>query len=218
MSRLRLWLSLLTSSVVALVAILSVLEDRHEAAWQQYEKWSVSVISISIAFSFFGSLAAFLPAETSMKLELPLIIIVLGFWSSGLPAILDPDRNLAVSPEFAISNANLFFFSYTSLLFSLLLLGSWFEQKNGDQASPTSMGWVLLTSASFIVMSSSIVVLKEIGCRKNNSQICNRTRFGVYLGMSSAVMSLGMIVLRKKAPMNCQAVVGLLLLITWACG
>lgn len=218
MTRLRLWASLLTSSVVALVAIISVLDDRKETEWQRSERWSVSFISISVAFSFFGALSSMLSPQTSMKLELPLIIIVLGFWCAGLPSILDPDRNLAVTPEFAISNANLFFFSYASLIFSLLLLGSWFEQKNGDEASPTAMSWVLLASTSLVVMSSAVNVLREENCRRDGSSFCERTRFGIFGGMSSGMMALCLVVLRKHAPMNCQAVVGFLLLIVWACG
>lgn len=218
MTRLRLWISLLTSSVVGLVAIMTVLDDRKQTDWQRHERWSVSVISISIGFSFFGALASMLSPPTSMKLELPLIVVVLGFWCAGLPSILDPENSLAVSPEFAISNANLFFFSYASLIFSLLLLGNWFEEKNGEAASPTAFGWVLLTSTSLVVMSSAINVLREEDCRKNGSAFCNRTRFGIFGGMASAAMALVVVVLRKHAPMNCQAVVGLLLLILWACG
>ncbi|KAG7371355.1 hypothetical protein IV203_019925 [Nitzschia inconspicua] len=218
MTRLRLWISLLTASVVALIAILSVLDDRSESEWQRYEGWSVSVISISIAFSFFGALSSMLAPEMAMKVELPFIIIVLGFWCAGLPSILNPDQNLAVSPEFAISNANLFFFSYASLIFSLLLLGSWFEQKNGEDSTPTALGWVLLTSTSLIVMSSSIKVLQEDDCRRDASPYCNRTRFGIFGGMASGAMALIVVLLRKHVPMNCQAVVGFLLLILWACG
>ncbi|KAG7337622.1 hypothetical protein IV203_033467 [Nitzschia inconspicua] len=194
MTRLRLWISLLTASVVALIAILSVLDDRSESEWQRYEGWSVSVISISIAFPFRG------------------VVIHVGAGNG------HEDQNLAVSPEFAISNANLFFFSYASLIFSLLLLGSWFEQKNGEESTPTALGWVLLTSTSLIVMSSSIKVLQEDDCRRDASPYCNRTRFGIFGGMASGAMALIVVLLRKHVPMNCQAVVGFLLLILWACG
>ncbi|KAL3905542.1 MAG: hypothetical protein SGILL_009638, partial [Bacillariaceae sp.] len=186
--------------------------------WQRFEAWSVSVVSISVAFSFFGALASVLPPETSMGLEIPLIAIVLGFWCAGLPAILDPDNSLAVSPENAILNANLFFFSYASLLFCILLLGSWFEQKNGDSASPTALGWVLLVASSLVAMSSAIAVMRTDSCKKDSSSYCNRTRFAIYGGMASTIVSFVMVFLRGKAPIVCQGFIGLLLFIVWACG
>ncbi|KAL3939126.1 MAG: hypothetical protein SGARI_001484, partial [Bacillariaceae sp.] len=218
MPRLRLWLALLTSSIVSLISLTSVLEDRKETDWQRYESWSVSVVSISIAFSVFGAMASVLPPETSMGLEIPLIFICLSFWCAGLPAILDPENSLAVSPENAILNANLFFFSYASLFFSILLLGNWFEQKNGDDHSPTQLGWVLLTATSIIAMASAIDVFRQEGCKKNGSSFCNRSRFAIYGGMASGAVALVMVLLRGKAPLPCQGLIGLLLFITWACG
>jgi hypothetical protein len=218
MSRLRLWISVLTSSVVALISLISVLDDRNDVSWSREERWAVSVTAISLVFSFFGSAASVLPPQKSMALECPLIIVLLGFWCAGLPAILDPDNDLAVSPTFAIANANLFFFSYASLIFSLLLLGSWFEEKNGDEASPTAMLWVLLTSFSIVVMASAISVIKDIECTEESLATCNRTRFAIYGGLASTVVSMITVVLRKSAPMEVQAIAGFMLVVTWACG
>jgi hypothetical protein len=163
-------------------------------------------------------MASVLPPETGMRLELPLIVVVLGFWCAGLPAIVDPDHSLAVSPENAILNANLFFFSYASLLFSILLLDNWFEHKNGDAHSPTQLGWVLLTASSITVMASAVAIFRPNSCKGDESSFCNRSRFAVFGGMVSGVFALGMVLLRGNAPLPCQAVIGLMLLITWACG
>jgi hypothetical protein len=80
MSRLKLWAIIFTSSIVSLISLMSVLDDRKDDEWAKREKWIVSVASISIAFSFFGALPSMLPPATAMKLEAPLGSNVLAAW------------------------------------------------------------------------------------------------------------------------------------------
>lgn len=77
MSRLKLWGILLVSSVVTLVSLVQVYDDRDGGnngdGWKRHEKWLLSVTSISIGLSFFGALTTFLPPAKSLALERPLV-------------------------------------------------------------------------------------------------------------------------------------------------
>ncbi len=144
-------------------------------------------------------------------------MLVLGFWAAGLPAILDPDHNLAITPTYAIANANLFFFSYASMMFSILLLGSWYEDMRGDEASPTAQQWLLLAAVSLTGMSSSVAYYQSSSCKQDDSELCRRTRFSVYLGMTTAILSLACVAARSKLPLECQGLTSFLLIVCWAC-
>ena len=74
MSRVKLWALLLTSSIVTLVSLMAVLDERKAGdGWDRHEKWVVSVASISIGFSFLGCLASMLPEGQALKMESPLV-------------------------------------------------------------------------------------------------------------------------------------------------
>jgi hypothetical protein len=85
MDRLRIWVALLTTSIVTLTSLVSVVDDRNvgvdedgneinlDVGWTRPEKWALSVVSISIAFSFFGSLLSLHPSEKTRRLELYMV-------------------------------------------------------------------------------------------------------------------------------------------------
>jgi len=217
MQRVKLWSFLFTSSIVSLVSLLSIIAPDGER--DSFEKWILSVMSISIIFSFFGMLLSMMPPDDAAKLELPCIAIVFGFWCAGLPGVLNPDRELASGNGGSIINANLYFFSWTSMLITILLIGSWVKQNNGDDSSKTGLAWMLLGTASLVVMSSVSSQFSDY-CPDEairNEAECRRAKFAVWLGATSGVMSLALVGLRK-APAHCQAIVALLLAVSWACG
>jgi hypothetical protein len=136
-----------------------------------------------------------------------------------MPAILDPDNNLAVNQAYGIANANLYFFSWAALITSIMLIGSWAQDANGDQASKTALQWVLLAASSYVVMGTTSAILKDTGWKKYDldTSRCKRIKFAVYLGLCSGVMAVTMFGM-KQAPPQCQGIVSFLLLASWTCG
>jgi hypothetical protein len=140
-------------------------------------------------------------------------------WSAGMPAILDPDNYLAVNPAYGIANANLYFFSWAALISSIMLIGSWGQEANGDKASKTALQWVLLAASSYVVMGTTSAIYKDAGCNKYDldTSLCKRTQFAVYLGLCSGFVAMTMFGF-KQAPLHCQGLVSFLLLASWCCG
>lgn len=78
MARLRLWVALLTTSIVALISLVSVLDDRDNVEedsveWTRSDKWALSVASISLAFSFFGIVFSVISKQKAGRLELLMV-------------------------------------------------------------------------------------------------------------------------------------------------
>ena len=132
---------------------------------------------------------------------------------------MDPENELGVGAGGGILNANLYFFSWGSLIVSIMLAGEWGKQFNGDDASITAVQWVCLAASSLVLMGTSSATYNELGCGKaeDSTTVCNRNLFAIILGVGSGVIALVMVPL-KGAPPICQGVVSLLLLICWACG
>mmetsp|Transcript_70548 Transcript_70548/g.106726 ORF Transcript_70548/g.106726 Transcript_70548/m.106726 type:complete len:234 (-) Transcript_70548:115-816(-) len=147
----------------------------------------------------------------------------LGFWSAGLPALMDPDNELAVNELGGILNANLYFFGWGCLISGIMLAGDVAKQANGDEASVTAVQWVCLTASSFILMGTSTGTYRDLSCRSIrkdddlSSSTCNRNLFAIILGVCSGVVAMAMIGM-KNAPPACQAVISVLLLAAWSCG
>lgn len=120
----------------------------------------------------------------------------LGIWAAGMPALLDPNHDLAVGVGYAISNANLYFFGWyvdyvgwkydslvSAVISSILLLvvvcrgamvaaiclaGDFAKQANGDEASPVALKWILLGADSLIIMGTASGVYKDSDCKNAN--------------------------------------------------
>ena len=73
MGRVKQWATILTASIVSLVSLIAAFDDRKISDWEKYQKWTVSVASISVGISFLGALVSMLPAGQALKLESPLV-------------------------------------------------------------------------------------------------------------------------------------------------
>jgi hypothetical protein len=113
----------------------------------------------------------------------------------------------------------LYFFSWSALITSIMLIGSWAQEANGDQASKTALQWALLAASSYVVMGTTSAIYKDTGCKKYDLDTsgCRRTRFAVYLGLCSGFMATAMFGI-KQAPPHCQGIVSFLMLASWGCG
>jgi hypothetical protein len=173
-------------------------------------------------------------------------IFTVGFWTAGLPAIMNPDNNLAVdSYAGGVSNFNLYFFSWGAFLLSFMVFFDcvsipFIEAPMADDQHATERrcsrtSWAGLMATSFVVMVASSRLYQDLDCdmdvpTSNGSSIltdldanCDRTKFAVALGTVSATTGLVWLVATiflLKGPLGSKVDFGLvwLLLIFWTCG
>jgi hypothetical protein len=172
-------------------------------------------------------------------------IFTVGFWTAGLPAIMNPDNNLAVDSQAGVSNLNLYFFSWGAFLLSFMVFFDcvsipFIEAPLADAHHATERrcsrtSWAALMATSFVVMVASSRLYQDWNCDMdiptgNGSSIltdldanCDRTKFAVALGTVSATTGLVWLVATKfllKGPLGSKVDFGLvwLLLIFWTCG
>jgi hypothetical protein len=118
-------------------------------------------------------------------------------WSAALPTLLDPEHLLAVGDLRNIGNANLYFFSWGSLITSLMLATK-FYQETMVKHERMGMHWVCLSTASFVVMSSAIREWQDQDCADNGSDYCNRTTLALIIGVISGGTAFAMFILRNE--------------------
>lgn len=123
-----------------------------------------------------------------------------------------------------VVSANVFCCSWGSLVVAILLCCSWFG------VSLETIDWVLLgVFSSAFVASSMLFYEEETFIERNDASIggricdvldvlsCARIRFGQYLGIASALISVTVAVLLQKIPGPVRLVSGGLLFVVWSC-
>jgi hypothetical protein len=141
-----------------------------------------------------------------------------------MPAMMDPDNDLAVGAEYSISNANLYFFGWGAMISCICLAGDFAKQANGDEDSPVAMKWILLGATSLVVMGTSSSIYSEVGCKQLKKtdewddweEYCTRANFGIWFGLCSGILAL-LVAPFKSAPFMCHTLVSLLMLVLWCC-
>lgn len=125
-----------------------------------------------------------------------------------------------------LTHANLFFSTWTAVLYSFLLATSWFD------ASVTSADWVLMFVVSCALMGASVAYIQDTGLEGEKWKVdvlaelygcddvaggCKRVAFGFYLGLISGFLSLVMIVLHRLGP-GFHFILGIVVLCGWGGG
>jgi hypothetical protein len=146
---------------------------------------------------------------------------LLGFWASGLPIIMDPERNIAVAKPDAVDteiaptvlNANLYFFSWLSLAAVIYLSGSLLQEFWGVdvRTTPTkSARWYGITASSLVVMGSCVRTFQAANCdgeMTNGDEVkfCRRTKLGISMGVIGFFFAAGMTILIQKMQLTVLA-------------
>lgn len=117
-----------------------------------------------------------------------------------------------------LTEANLFFSTWFCLFYSFLLATSW------RNASVTTTDWVLMSIVSFALLGSSVTFLRKyngesfVSGLHSCDGICGtRVTFGFYLGLSSGLISLVLILLYRLGPCF-HLVFGVASICVWAVG
>lgn len=222
------WFAVTAFSVIALVAMTSNFNDNIGDETKE-TKWAVSAVSIAFTMSSLACIAnLFLKDKfVDTTMETGMALLTAGFWTAGLPAIMNPDNNLAVdSYAGGVSNLNLYFFSWGAFLTSFMVFFSCLSNSlntiSGSSATETTeskekrctrSSWAVLLTLSFVVMVASARIYKDINCDSdlgveedsNFDAVCDRTKFGVSLGTISACIGLVWLLVTKfmlKGPMG----------------
>lgn len=203
-ARFHAWAALVVFSSVCLAAVTSVGYAETAA-----KKWVLSALSISLIFSFTGVVAYCVPSIKSKfageKPEGGLSLLLLIFWCSALPTIMDPSHLLAMAGA-GIINSNLYFFSWVSFICVLFIFGDYMEETTkhecgkGISCPPKNAHWAGLFAASVVVLASGSQIFSDAQCINFSSSGCQRTAFAVsvgVLGMIFPVIALTMTHLGK---------------------
>lgn len=219
--RQTLWFAIMAFSIIALAALVTNFEgDTNVGDQNSHVKWVVSAISIAFSFATISVLAhLFIPDKfMNTSLETGMATFTAVFWIAAMPAIMDPDNNLAVDSYISgVANLNLYFFSWAAFIVSFLLFMScltntinnlWKKDDTETADAPKKETehrcsrtlWTGCIVMSFVVMIASSRIFEDIKCGDdiNNlgvvsdtyDAICDRTKYGVSLGAISAIIGL----------------------------
>ena len=148
MNRHTAWWALTVFSAICVASQFSALSDKKDAGGTvtRDDKWTGSVMIISMCLGFLACLASTYLTErfVDQLAEGVTSVILLALWAAAMPSIMDPDNLQAVDERGAIFNANLYFFSWASLvaaiwIFSSYLTISKYLKRGDDSDTPPNM-------------------------------------------------------------------------------
>jgi len=162
------------------------------------------------------------------KIEGFLCIVLIGFWAATVAIVSDSNYDLAVDDGGAVSNGNLYYFSWAGFVTSITTFISYLRSAlNVDVAGEMKSRsarlniWAAHLAASLIVMGSSANLLDRY-CESEDSykggEYCRRTVFGIVLGLLSTLFSfiiIGMKIATSKAPFLIEASSSFALLVSF---
>lgn len=225
-SRFNAWWLLTAFSIVVLTAVSTQTKDLDRDAAQ---KWALAAPSVTLALGALATLAHGFARDrfVGTPIEGGLVTLCLGFWAGGLPVIMNPDNDIAVTTGGGVLNANIYFFSWGAFASVLVLSGS-FAREMMEVESPRpglkrTLWWFALCAASLVVMASASRVFRNpdgspVSCKDSSitdSDYCRRTKLGVSLGVVSAVIALVMSLVCSRLHCTVEAFVAVIMLIMW---
>jgi hypothetical protein len=206
-SRFQAWAALFIFSCVCLTAHLSPSPTTNCSV-----DWVTAALSISLIFSFFGTLAHFFISDkfVGQMLEGGLAFFLLIIWSACLPTIMNPNNNIAVSGigQGSIINSNLYFFSWISFVCIILILGSYGRDVMGSRfkkaISPKTTTWLGLLAASIVLLATASKVHQDVDCVSDVGDLsyCKRTDYAIALGVFGMLAPILALVLISMGKIN----------------
>mmetsp|Transcript_18327 Transcript_18327/g.26901 ORF Transcript_18327/g.26901 Transcript_18327/m.26901 type:complete len:330 (+) Transcript_18327:119-1108(+) len=233
------WVAFLICSVITLGAAVEAKNhtDAITAKSNSYQNWSVISSGITFGLVFLivvmhlFQCTSFLIVGT--KIEGLLCILLVAFWAATVSIISDSKHGLAVDVSGAVSNGNLYYFSWAGFICAVTITVSYLRSAfhvdvAGEIRSRSARltTWSALLACSLVVMGSSANIFDN-DCNVSDDEVfrgntyCNRTKWGLALGLVATVLSLlvvGMKIATAKAPFLLEAGLSIVLLIMYAFG
>jgi hypothetical protein len=137
------------------------------------------------------------------------IIVILIFEIVLVALATGPRKGVAVDEFGAVSNGNLYYFSWAGFFAVTLLLSSYTQQLLGlslrdavNTQSSSFKFWMILLATSLVVMGCSADIYNETcDFADKNKTFCSRTIFAVVCGCLSTVFALVIVVMKILAGM-----------------
>jgi hypothetical protein len=224
-SRFQAWAALFVFSCVCLTAHVSTIAYTNSSI-----DWVTAALSISLIFSFFGTIAHFVIGDkfVGQMLEGGLAVFLLIIWCACLPTIMSPNNSIAVSGggQGMIINSNLYFFSWISLVCIILILGGYCREVMGlwfkKAISPKTTTWLGLFATSVVVLAAASKVHNDVNCVSNLGDLsfCERTNYAIALGLFGMIMPLIALILipMGKMTLAIETVLSVLMFVMYTFG
>jgi hypothetical protein len=211
------WVTLTIFSLVSLTSLTNDFEPLGD--WSKNQRWVMSVAAMSLGMSVIAIFFLLFMREmfSGKKMELVWILVVLGFWCAGLPALMDFENNFAVNlPDGRVLNANLFFSSWGSFTWSMLLLSNHLQVMWNKQDHKHMFHWVGFATSGLVVLSYSTLIWQDLCEDVIDDNTCDRTFFGLVLGAVSGFFGYLMVVF--ELPLMWERWLSIMFLAAWSVG
>jgi hypothetical protein len=222
MNRHTAWWALTVFSAICVASQFSALSDKKDAGGTvtRDDKWTGSVMIVSMCLGFLACLASTYLTErfVGQWSESVTSTVLLALWAAAMPSIMDPDNFQAVDERGEIFNANLYFFSWASLVAVIWIFCndttiSKYLKRGDDSGTPPNMTkWYMFVAASVVVMTSSIRLYKADNNQCNDgdsSSFCQRVKYALSLGAIGVVFGIVEILLSNMGMLSTYPEAGL---------
>jgi len=194
--------------------------------------WSIACSALTFAITLIVVLMHMHPISSILivgtKIEGILCCILSIFWVATVSVVTDSRHGLAVDESGAVSNGNLYYFSWAGFVCSITLLISYLRHVfNVDVAgsirtrSARLTIWSAQLATSLVVMGASSNFFDNTCGKGGMEPQCSRAVFGIVLGALATLTSVGVVGLKiatSKAPFLIESVLSFLLVVSYAFG
>eukprot|EP00592_Proboscia_alata_P007606 CAMPEP_0194353024 /NCGR_PEP_ID=MMETSP0174-20130528/1386_1 /TAXON_ID=216777 /ORGANISM="Proboscia alata, Strain PI-D3" /LENGTH=325 /DNA_ID=CAMNT_0039121379 /DNA_START=111 /DNA_END=1088 /DNA_ORIENTATION=+ len=199
------WFSSLIFATITLVSAVSAANytEERSSTSSRYQNWTVACASLSFTTTI---IAVFMHISgcTSVyivgtRLEGILSTVIVGFWAATVSISTDSKYGLAVDGTGAISNGNLYYFSWFGLITSVWVLSSYLQTafyidlpREMRSRGARIQSWSILLATGVVVCFSSLSIYNK-SCAFNggsDASFCRRTKFGIGLGGACGLLAL----------------------------
>jgi len=184
--RFPLWIGLAVFSAICVIAVDSELKSASD-------KWvlAVTVISLLISITACGCYMMARGRFVAKATETAMVALLTGFWIAGLPVIMSPALDSAVTDD-VVQNANLYFFAWGSVALVVCLVTSLIQETHGfnvrDHLNVRSkkQQYLGLFASSLVVLFASSRQHMDWDCF-NGPSFCRSIKLGITVSVFSAV-------------------------------
>lgn len=202
--RFTMWAAFLIFSAITLGASVEEKSDDTavNSAGLKNQRWVIACSSITFAFTFIVVAMQLHPIGASLivgtKVEGFVIIMLTAFWAATVTIVSDARNSLAVDEGGAVTNGNLYYFSWAGFVTSIMLIVSYLRGAYGvdvageirNRAARLTQ-WSALLAAQLIVMGATANIFDQRCAPQSESDVfCRRTSFGIAIGVIGTVFAL----------------------------
>mmetsp|Transcript_6168 Transcript_6168/g.9006 ORF Transcript_6168/g.9006 Transcript_6168/m.9006 type:complete len:323 (+) Transcript_6168:58-1026(+) len=230
------WVAFLVFSTVTLGSTIEAVQNssvrNSNGGHTSNQNWALACSSITFIITL-GAVAVHLSAKyfvlfVGTKLEGFVCLLLIAFWASNVAVVTNPNNGLACEYNGAVSNGNLYYFSWAGLFCAVILATSFIRSVHhldlpGEmrQRATRLTLWSAMTFVSLVAMGSSAHYL-DGNCRSGyyvGVTYCRRSIFGIILGVISTVLSIyvaAMKIMTRRTFFVVEAAFSALLVVTWS--